>query len=102
MLQAINPDYPCIEGQFDHQRTRQRFRAGRSNEQVLLTQATWLCKDRGPFQQPPGLHYTLFSNFSLYNHVLETITSDETIPEHNLWDRGQWISHSIFLIHEHT
>ncbi len=85
MLQATNLGYPRIGQKRELKKAIEQYWSGRLSESALLEQAATLRKQHWLLQQEAGLHHIPANDFSLYDHVLDTIAMVGAVPERYGW-----------------
>ncbi len=81
MVQATNLGYPRIGARRELKQALERYWAGQLSESELLEQAAALRREHWLLQQQLGLQQIPSNDFSLYDHVLDTIMLVGAVPE---------------------
>lgn len=92
MVQAMNLGYPRIGAQRELKKVLERFWSGQITETELLERTRALRRQRWLLQRQAGLTCIPSNDFSLYDHVLDTIALVGAIPR-----RYQWNGHVVDL-----
>jgi 5-methyltetrahydropteroyltriglutamate--homocysteine methyltransferase len=92
MVQAMNLGYPRIGAQRELKKALEQFWSGQITEAELLEQTSMLRRRRWLLQQQAGLTHIPSNDFSLYDHVLDTIALVGAVPR-----RYQWNGHFVDL-----
>lgn len=92
MVYATNLGYPRIGPKRELKNSLEQFWAGELSQATLLEQATALRKHTWDLQQQLGLQHIPSNDFSLYDHVLDTIAMVGAVPK-----RYQWQSEHVDL-----
>src|SRR5581483_4206878 len=87
MVYATNLGYPRIGAQRELKKALERFWSGKIGEADLLEQAASLRKQRWLLQQQLGLTHIPSNDFSLYDHVLDTIALVGAVPRRYHWNK---------------
>ena len=96
MVYATNLGYPRIGRKRELKKSLEQFWAGELSEAALLEQTTTQRKHTWALQQQLGLHHIPSNDFSLYDHVLDTIAMVCAVPERYQW-RGERIDLSTYF-----
>src|SRR5260370_42278454 len=86
MVQASNLGYARIGSKRELKKALEQFWSGKSGETELLEQAAALRKQHWQLQQHLGLTHIPSNDFSLYDHVLDTIAMVGAIPKRYSWN----------------
>jgi 5-methyltetrahydropteroyltriglutamate--homocysteine methyltransferase len=86
MVQASNLGYPRIGSKRELKHALEQFWSGKSSETELLEQAATLRKQHWQLQQHLGLAHIPSNDFSLYDHVLDTIAMVGAVPKRYSWN----------------
>src|SRR6266568_3128815 len=86
MVQASNLGYPRIGLKRELKKALEQFWSGKSGEPELLEQAATLRKQHWQLQQQLGLTHIPSNDFSLYDHVLDTIAMVGAVPKRYHWN----------------
>jgi 5-methyltetrahydropteroyltriglutamate--homocysteine methyltransferase len=86
MVQASNLGYPRIGLKRELKQALEQFWSGKRSETELLEQAATLRKQHWQLQQQLGLTHIPSNDFSLYDHVLDTIAMVGAIPKRYHWN----------------
>lgn len=98
MVQASNLGYPRIGGKRTLKKALESFWSGKSSETALLEQAAALRKQHWLLQQQLGLKHIPSNDFSLYDHVLDTIALVGAVPTRYAWDGTKITLHTYFAM----
>jgi 5-methyltetrahydropteroyltriglutamate--homocysteine methyltransferase len=85
MVQASNLGYPRIGLKRELKKALEQFWSGKRSETEVLEQAATLRKQHWQLQQQLGLTHIPSNDFSLYDHVLDTIAMVGAIPKRYHW-----------------
>ncbi len=85
MVQATNLGYPRIGAKRELKKALEGFWSGKLSEAELLAQAAALRKEHWLLQQGMGLEHIPSNDFSLYDHVLDTIAMVGAVPPRYNW-----------------
>ncbi len=96
MVYATNLGYPRIGRKRELKKSLEQFWAGELSEATLLEQTTTQRKHTWALQQQLGLHHIPSNDFSLYDHVLDTIAMVGAVPERYQW-RGERVDLSTYF-----
>lgn len=80
MAQATNLGYPRIGTKRELKKALEHFWLGQLSETALLEQAAALRRHHWFVQQQFGLNHIPSNDFSLYDHVLDTIAMVGAVP----------------------
>jgi 5-methyltetrahydropteroyltriglutamate--homocysteine methyltransferase len=97
MVQASNLGYPRIGIKRELKKALEQFWSGKSGEPELLEQAATLRKQHWQLQQHLGLTHIPSNDFSLYDHVLDTIAMVGAIPKRYLW-KGPHVDRRTYFV----
>src|SRR5215469_5223505 len=86
MVQASNLGYPRMGSKRELKKTLEQFWSGKRSETELLEQAAALRKQHWQLQQKLGLTHIPSNDFSLYDHVLDTIAMVGAVPKRYHWN----------------
>jgi 5-methyltetrahydropteroyltriglutamate--homocysteine methyltransferase len=86
MVQASNLGYPRIGRKRELKHALEQFWSGKRSETELLEQAATLRKQHWQLQQHLGLAHIPSNDFSLYDHVLDTIAMVGAVPTRYSWN----------------
>jgi 5-methyltetrahydropteroyltriglutamate--homocysteine methyltransferase len=86
MVQASNLGYPRIGSKRELKQALEQFWSGKRSETELLEQAATLRKRHWQLQQQLGLTHIPSNDFSLYDHVLDTIAMVGAVPKRYHWN----------------
>ncbi len=89
MVQAANLGYPRIGKRRELKRALEAYWAGKESSEALLATAAQLRQESWRFQQQAGLDLIPSGDFSLYDHVLDTIALVGAVPPRFGWTEGQ-------------
>lgn len=85
MAQATNLGYPRIGTERELKKALEHFWLGQLSETALLEQAAALRRNHWFVQQQFGLNHIPSNDFSLYDHVLDTIAMVGAVPARYHW-----------------
>jgi 5-methyltetrahydropteroyltriglutamate--homocysteine methyltransferase len=85
MVQASNLGYPRIGSKRELKHALEQLWSGQRSETELLEQAATLRRQQWQLQQHLGLTYIPSNDFSLYDHVLDTIAMVGAVPTRYSW-----------------
>jgi 5-methyltetrahydropteroyltriglutamate--homocysteine methyltransferase len=97
MVQASNLGYPRIGIKRELKKALEQFWSGKSGEPELLEQAATLRKQHWQLQQHLGLTHIPSNDFSLYDHVLDTIAMVGAIPKRYHW-KGPHVDRRTYFV----
>jgi len=97
MVQASNLGYPRIGIKRELKKALEQFWSGKSSETELLEQAASLRKQHWQLQQQLGLTHIPSNDFSLYDHVLDTIAMVGAIPKRYHW-KGPRVDRRTYFV----
>src|SRR5260370_22414888 len=86
MVQASNLGYPRIGSKRELKHALEQFWSGKGSKPELLEQAATLRKQHWQVQQHLGLAHIPSNDFSLYDHVLDTIAMVGAVPKRYSWN----------------
>ncbi len=86
MVHATNLGYPRIGARRELKKVLEQFWSGKVDEAELLAQAANLRQQHWQVQQRAGLTHIPSNDFSLYDHVLDTIAMVGAVPKRYQWD----------------
>jgi 5-methyltetrahydropteroyltriglutamate--homocysteine methyltransferase len=86
MVQASNLGYPRIGSKRELKKALEQFWSGKRSETELLEQAAALRRQHWQLQQQLGLTHIPSNDFSLYDHVLDTIAMVGAVPKRYHWN----------------
>src|SRR5260370_28796532 len=86
MAQASNLGYPRIGSKRELKKALEQFWSGKRSETELLGQAAALRRQHWQLQQQLGLTHIPSNDFSLYDHVLDTIAMVGAVPKRYHWN----------------
>jgi 5-methyltetrahydropteroyltriglutamate--homocysteine methyltransferase len=86
MVQATNLGYPRIGPKRELKKALEQFWSGRLTVAQLQVQAASLRKHHWLLQKELGLNHIPSNDFSLYDHVLDTICMVGAVPERYHWN----------------
>src|SRR5258708_9448092 len=86
MVQASNLGYPRIGSKRELKKALEQFWSGKRSETELLEQAATLRRQHWQLQQRLGLTHIPSNDFSLYDHVLDTIAMVGAVPKRYSWN----------------
>src|SRR5258708_31247425 len=86
MVQASNLGYPRIGSKRELKQALEQFWSGKRSETELLEQAATLRRQHWQLQQQLGLTHIPSNDFSLYDHVLDTIAMVGAVPKRYHWN----------------
>ncbi len=89
MVHATNLGYPRIGARRELKKALEQFWSGKIGEASLLEQEANLRKQHWLLQQRAGLAHIPSNDFSLYDHVLDTIAMVGAVPKRYHWDGSQ-------------
>ncbi|EFH85948.1 5-methyltetrahydropteroyltriglutamate--homocysteine S-methyltransferase [Ktedonobacter racemifer] len=98
MVQAMIPGYPRLGARRELKKALEQFWSGRITETELLEQASTLRKQRWQLQHQSGLTHIPSNDFSLYDHVLDTIALVGAVPRRYQWNGGLVDLHTYFAM----
>src|SRR5258706_13191342 len=98
MVQASNLGYPRIGSKRELKKALEQFWSGKSSETELLEQAATLRRQHWQIQQQLGLAHIPSNDFSLYDHVLDTIAMVGAIPKRYHWNGGHVDLRTYFVM----
>ncbi len=98
MVQASNLGYPRIGIKRELKKALEQFWSGKSSETELLEQAAKLRRQHWQLQQHLGLTHIPSNDFSLYDHVLDTIAMVGAVPKRYHWDGGHVDWRTYFIM----
>ncbi|GHO76741.1 5-methyltetrahydropteroyltriglutamate--homocysteine methyltransferase [Ktedonobacter sp. SOSP1-85] len=98
MIQAMIPGYPRLGARRELKKALEQFWSGRITETELLEQASALRKQRWQLQRQAGLTHIPSNDFSLYDHVLDTIALVGAVPRRYQWNGGLVDLHTYFAM----
>src|SRR5215472_1469104 len=98
MVQASNLGYPRIGSKRELKRALEQFWSGKWSETELLEQAATLRKQHWQLQQHLGLTHIPSNDFSLYDHVLDTIAMVGAVPERYHWKGPRFDLRTYFVM----
>src|SRR5260370_12107881 len=87
MVQASNLGYPRIGSKRELKKALEQFWSGKRSETELLEQAATLRRQHWQLQQQLSLTHIPSNDFSLYDHVLDTIATAGPSPKPYPWNR---------------
>jgi len=96
MVYATNLGYPRIGLKRELKKSLEQFWAGELSEAALLEQALALRKHTWGLQQQLGLQHIPSNDFSLYDHVLDTIAMVGAVPKRYQW-QGERVDLSTYF-----
>jgi 5-methyltetrahydropteroyltriglutamate--homocysteine methyltransferase len=97
MVQASNLGYPRIGLKRELKKALEQFWSGKSSETEVLEQAVTLRKQHWQLQQQLGLTHIPSNDFSLYDHVLDTIAMVGAIPKRYHW-KGPHVDRRTYFV----
>ncbi|QBD83210.1 5-methyltetrahydropteroyltriglutamate--homocysteine S-methyltransferase [Ktedonosporobacter rubrisoli] len=98
MVYATNLGYPRLGTQRELKKALEQFWKGKISEAELLERAATLRKQRWLLQKELGLTYIPSNDFSLYDHVLDTIAMVGAVPERYRWKADSVDLHTYFAL----
>jgi len=98
MVQATNLGYPRIGPKRELKKALEQFWAGKLSEDALLAQAAALRKQSWQLQQQLGIQHIPSNDFSLYDHVLDTIAMVGAVPQRYRWQSERVDLHTYFAM----
>lgn len=98
MVQAMIPGYPRLGARRELKKALEQFWSGQLTETELLEQASALRKQRWQLQHQAGLTHIPSNDFSLYDHVLDTVTLVGAVPRRYQWNDGLVNLHTYFAM----
>ena len=98
MVQAMIPGYPRIGTKRELKKALEQFWSGQITEAELLEQTSALRRQRWLLQRQAGLTHIPSNDFSLYDHVLDTIALVGAVPRRYQWN-GRFVDlHTYFVM----
>ncbi|HEY4383925.1 MAG TPA: 5-methyltetrahydropteroyltriglutamate--homocysteine S-methyltransferase, partial [Ktedonobacteraceae bacterium] len=98
MVQAMIPGYPRIGAKRELKKALEQFWSGQITEAELLEQTSALRRQRWLQQQQVGLTHIPSNDFSLYDHVLDTIALVGAVPRRYQWNERFVDLHTYFAM----
>jgi 5-methyltetrahydropteroyltriglutamate--homocysteine methyltransferase len=86
MVHATNLGYPRIGARRELKKVLEQFWSGKLGEDEMLAQAASLRQQHWQLQQRAGLTHIPSNDFSLYDHVLDTVAMVGAVPKRYQWD----------------
>ena len=96
MVLATNLGFPRIGSHRELKRSLEAFWAGRIDAGALLATARELRTRHWRLQRDLGIEHVPSNDFSLYDHVLDTIAMVGAVPERYQW-RGERVDLSTYF-----
>jgi len=97
MVLATNLGYPRIGAQRQLKKALEAFWSGKITATELQSRATELRKQHWQLQHTLGLNHVPANDFSLYDHILDTIALVGAIPERYAWS-GTMVDLSTYFM----
>jgi 5-methyltetrahydropteroyltriglutamate--homocysteine methyltransferase len=98
MVQAMIPGYPRIGAKRELKKALEQFWSGQITQAELLEQTSALRRQRWLLQRQAGLTHIPSNDFSLYDHVLDTIALVGAVPRRYQWN-GRFVDlHTYFAM----
>jgi 5-methyltetrahydropteroyltriglutamate--homocysteine methyltransferase len=86
MVHATSLGYPRIGARRELKKALEQFWSGKLGEAEMLAQAAGLRQQHWQLQQRAGLTHIPSNDFSLYDHVLDTVAMVGAVPKRYQWD----------------
>ena len=80
MVLSANLGYPRIGAHRELKRSLENFWSGKISQDDLLQSAAQIRRQNWQLQQTAGIDFIPSNDFSLYDHVLDTITMLGAVP----------------------
>src|SRR5690242_5510094 len=96
MVQSMNLGYPRIGAKRELKKALEQFWSGQITETELIKQTSALRRQRWLLQRQVGLTHIPSNDFSLYDHVLDTIALVGAVPKRYQWD-GRFVDLPIYF-----
>jgi 5-methyltetrahydropteroyltriglutamate--homocysteine methyltransferase len=98
MATATNLGYPRIGARRELKKALESYWSGRMSEGELLEQVRLLRRDNWLLQQQLGLEHIPSGDFSLYDHVLDTVAMVGAVPARYGWTGGTVNTQTYFAM----